>query len=133
MTAISGCGGPKSDRPSVVPARGRVTYRGEPVADAVLVFNPSTTDGFAASASTDPQGAFDLKTFPPESGAVPGTYSVAILKVSQEDIYAEGNPKRGAAQPTSLIPARYGNPSKSGLQLEVPADGTDQLLIELTD
>ncbi|HWL08015.1 MAG TPA: hypothetical protein VNQ76_06415 [Planctomicrobium sp.] len=131
----AGCGGSRSkgDRPATVRARGVVTYQGEPVTDAVVVFQPSTQGGFAASALTDQKGEFDLKTFPPDSGAVPGMYAVAILKVSQEDIYSEETQKASVARLRSLIPSQYSNASKSGLNVEIPPKGTEQLVFDLKD
>jgi hypothetical protein len=143
VATFSGCGaGAGADRPVTAIARGIVTYRGEPVSEAVVVLQPSDKRGYSASAMTDREGRFDLKTFPPESGAVPGFYGVVIMKVSQEDVYAEseegirpkGSASKGSApQPTSLIPARYSDPSKSELNVEVPSSGTDHLLFNLVD
>jgi len=133
VCAGCGSGRPKSNRPATALARGLVTYRGKPVEDAVLVFQPSAQSGFAASAMTDRDGRFDLKAFPPDSGAVPGTYKVVVMKVSQDDVAAAAGPGNAVAQPASLIPAKYCDPSKSGLTAEVPAEGTEQLLFELRD
>ena len=133
VSAGCGSGRPKSNRPATALARGLVTYRGEPVSDAVLVFQPSAQGGFAASAMTDREGRFDLKAFPPDSGAVPGSYGVVVMKVSQEDVASEGGPGNAVAQPASLIPAKYSDASKSGLNAEVPAEGTEMLLFELKD
>lgn len=133
VVVLAGCGGgPKTDRPATVPAHGLVTYRGEPVPEAVVVFQP---DGhkYAAAATTDAEGKFDLKAFPPESGAVPGAYRVTLMKISQDDVVYEKTPRRSVPQPKSLIPAKYADPTKSGLTVEIPADGAEELRFELKD
>lgn len=134
VVAATGCGSrAKPNRPATVPARGVVTYRGEPVSDAVLVIQPSAQKGYAASASTDAEGKFDLKAFPPDSGAVPGAYGVVVMKVSQEDVHSEGSHRRGIPEPKSLIPAKYVDPAKSGLRVEIPAGGAEELRFDLKD
>lgn len=133
MALLAGCGGgPKTDRPATVPAYGVVIYRGEPVPEAVVVFQPNGHK-YAAAATTDAQGKFDLKAFPPESGAVPGAYRVTLMKISQDDVVYEKKPRGAVAQPKSLIPAKYADPTKSGLTVEIPAEGAEELRFELKD
>ncbi|AMV20788.1 hypothetical protein [Planctomyces sp. SH-PL14] len=133
VVVLTGCGGgPKTDRPATVPAHGVVTYRGEPVPEAVVVFQPSAHK-YAAAATTDAEGKFDLKAFPPESGAVPGAYRVTLMKISQDDVVYEKKARRSVPQPKSLIPAKYADPTKSGLTVEISAEGAEELRFELKD
>lgn len=133
VVVLTGCGGgPKTDRPATVPAHGVVTYRGEPVPEAVVVFQPSAHK-YAAAATTDAEGKFDLKAFPPESGAVPGAYRVTLMKISQDDVVYEKKARRSVPQPKSLIPAKYADPTKSGLTVDIPTDGAEELRFELKD
>src|SRR5579863_8429677 len=81
---VFGCGQQtdrwKDARPETAPASGVVTFQGEPLEGAVVVFQPTAPDGIGASALTDGEGKFELQTFPPDFGAVPGKYVVCITK-----------------------------------------------------
>ena len=133
---ISGCGietDPWKDaRPDTAPASGIVTYEGEPLAGAVIVFQPTAPGGIGASALTDAEGRFELQTFPPEPGAVPGTYAVAVMKTEMPAAAATGS--AGDPDPihvVSVIPEKYAIPANSGLTAEVPDGGTDTLDFDL--
>lgn len=133
---LTGCGadGSNADRPATVPASGIVTYQGQPVDNAIVVFQPRTSgSGVAASALTNSAGEFDLKAFPTEEGAVPGPYTVAIMKISQEESSPEESSGSLVGKQKSLIPAKYGIAAQSGLVAEIPEDGTEGLYFELTD
>jgi len=134
---VSGCGGGedrwKSKRPATVPAQGLVTYNSAPLAGAVVVIQPGTPDGMGASALTDQEGKFELKTFPPDSGAVPGSYTVMVVKMEDSDgRSAPGEDAKGRAiMQKSLIPPKYGNPAQSGLKVEIPQAGTSTIQFDL--
>lgn len=136
LSIFSGCGTDdrwKSKRPATVPAQGVVTYKNQPLSGAIVVFQPSVPEGVGASALTDQTGAFDLKAFPPDPGAVPGSYTVMILRMDDADNRptSEGGDDAPAVLQKSLIPAKYGNPAQSGLKAEVPQAGTDSLRFDL--
>lgn len=76
-----GCGSAGSSLPTL-DARGIVTFAGSPVADATVVFSPTTPDGRAATARTDDSGAFILSTLRPNDGALQGNYKVMIHKLT---------------------------------------------------
>jgi hypothetical protein len=132
---FTGCGaeGSNTDRPATVPASGIVTYQGQPVDNAIVVFQPSASGSVAASALTNSEGEFDLKAFPTEAGAVPGSYTVAIMKISQEESSPEESSGSLVGKQKSLIPAKYGIAAQSGLVAEIPEDGTEGLYFELND
>ncbi|WP_459554445.1 carboxypeptidase-like regulatory domain-containing protein [Lacunimicrobium album] len=133
IVLLTGCeSGSDPNRPTTAPASGMVTYLGNPVSEAVVVFSP-TTHKFAASAVTDQDGKFDLQAFPPESGAVPGSYTVMVLKASQEDVFQDQGKKPVMAKPRSLIPAKYSNPAQSGLVAEITEAGNNSMIFELKD
>ena len=134
---LSGCGGSpdrwKSSRPAVVTARGAVTYNAQPLTGAIVVMQPSRPDGIAASALTDQEGKFELKSFPPEPGAVPGSYTVTIVKMDDagSDPAATEDAKGRPIMQKSLIPARYSNPTQSGLKVEIPQAGISSIQLDL--
>ena len=138
VAAISGCGAPSDPwldaRPETALASGIVTYLGKPLEGAVVVFQPQDPHGVGASALTDSEGKFELQTFPPDFGAVPGLYSVTIMKteIPQQKSLSPGNADDpGPVFAVSVIPERYSRTSNSGLKAEIPESGADSLDFDL--
>lgn len=133
----SGCGGGqdrgKAHRPATVPASGAITFNAKPLTGAIVVIQPSKPDGFGASALTDQDGKFELKSFPPDSGAVPGSYTVTIVKMDDagSDPNATEDAKGRPIMQKSLIPTRFGNPTQSGLKVEIPQAGISTIQLDL--
>ena len=118
---LSGCQGDQSATP--VPASGVVTYNGDPVAGAYVLFVPE--EGPKASATTDADGSFDLMTIKEKDGVVPGPCRIAIEKRAPLD------PKDPYVAPKSLIPERYSSIKDSGLSETVNAEGENFFSIDL--
>lgn len=123
-----GCG---SDRPGTVPVQGTVLYRGKAVEGARVMFMATGAQAPAASGETNAQGHFTLMTFEPGDGAIAGQYKVLITKRQESP-----DPK----QPDSpykitrdLLPARYGNPTRTDLTAEVTPGGPNDFSFELKD
>lgn len=75
----AGCS--RSDRPKVVPVTGAITYHNLPVEGASVMFTPlGIGKERSATAVTDAAGKFQLSTFGPADGAVPGQYKVTVFK-----------------------------------------------------
>lgn len=137
----AGCGGRAdpylADRPAVVPAEGIVTYNGNPLDGATVVFSPVEGSEHGAAAITAADGTFELSTFPPDPGAVPGKYQIAVTKMSVSTPAVRPEEAHDADFPTespkALIPDRYSDPVRSGLTAEVPPEGSTELKIELND
>jgi len=113
--------------------QGVVTYNGNPVEEATVVFN-SPTENRAASATTDAQGRFNLTTFEPGDGAVAGKHQVLITKIRVD----RGPPRDPESTPPppkeiSLLPAKYGKFQTSGLSADVTASGENRIEFKLTD
>jgi hypothetical protein len=133
---LAGCGS------RLTPVHGRVTYRGQPLADATVVFIP--LHGQLANGVTDATGQFALKTGE-QSGAAAGRYQITVTKYSQqasgsrakrEDIKKAKDYQGGKVlvPPKSDIPERYGDPKRSGLIVEVTGDPAQEPLeFALTD
>lgn len=51
-----------------------VTFKGQPVKGADIVFVPSTPEALAAFAKTGADGKFEMRTFEPGDGVVADTY-----------------------------------------------------------
>lgn len=146
IISLAGCGQTdpwKANRPATVSAQGIVTYRGSPLEKAMVIFQPKETTGVAASAVTNAKGEFTLRSFPPDTGAIPGSYAVTIMKTDFDDPKYDTMPvnnndpdyMKEAADPTpvSLIPIRYNDPAQSGLTADIPQQGTTALRFDLVD
>ncbi len=141
LAAAAGCGGSSdkwtANRPKTVPAEGVVTYNGERVAGATVVFVPESVNSetIGASALTSSSGEFSLSTFPPDTGAVPGRYRVGVTKLQAVARAPAGPDSHDLAAPTpppqNLLPQQYSDPLQSGLIIDIPEAGTTDLAIEL--
>jgi hypothetical protein len=136
--ALVGCSRHREDAwsrkwPARVPAGGTVTFRGEPVAEATVVF-VTQRDGrfYNAIARTDSAGRFKLQTFRPQDGAVPGSHTVKIEKITTTEKPAD-LPLEAGFTPveTSHLPKKYRSPETSGLTAEVTATGTNEFTFAL--
>lgn len=138
---VAGCSGKREDkwtrgRPPTYEVTGKVTYQGKPVADAVLTFQPVDETGKGGSAITDDQGYFEAQTFDPSDGLTPGAHRVAIHKVQLVD--ASGNVvteirEPGGLREKNLVPKKYADFKKSGIEIKVEEDDNDVGVIELVD
>jgi hypothetical protein len=127
---LSGCGGSASEL-NVVPARGIVTFDGQPVEGANVIFSPA--DGkqtLASQAVTDSEGRFEMSThsgggkFVP--GIAPGRYAVAVTKLDTAAVSTT------LAPPKDLLPKKYGSPQTSGLSADVTAGSENDFEFMLT-
>lgn len=152
---IAGCGTPG---PKLVPADGTIKLKGEPLGNAAIIVH--YPDANIAQGTSDANGKFSL-TYLGRNGAVPGAgLKVSVYKgegaapvaaetntggppsdaelkekmkkmmapVEQGAKSATGMHKSG---PKSLIDTKYNSPTSSGLTLEIPANGSKELVIEL--
>ncbi|MCA9132245.1 MAG: carboxypeptidase regulatory-like domain-containing protein [Planctomycetales bacterium] len=123
MVCLLGCGEPQRG-PKLVPASGSITYQGEPVEGATIVFLPQD-HGFAAVTTSDDEGNFSLRTpqASPSDGAAPGAYKVTIRKnyMTPED------------REIWLLPKPYGHVQTSGLIADVATDQDNHYAFKLVD
>ena len=141
--AFMGCGG--GDLPTTVPVTGTVTLDGNPVEGATVNFM-SETENRLASGTTDASGKFTLQTIVGSQttpGAVVGSHGVAVLKSESGGQMTE-DPKAMMEQMTTnpaitsdytpkyIIPAKYNNPTMSGIRVEVTQDGPNDITLELS-
>jgi hypothetical protein len=118
-------------RPATAPASGEVTFGGKPLEGAIVIFQPTAPGGIGASALTDDKGGFKLQTFPPKLGAVPGTYSVSIMKTEMPPAGTAPADEGGPVLVVSAIPEKYAVPTESGLVAVIPESGTEDLVFHL--
>jgi hypothetical protein len=126
---------PGSSNPKTYPVTGSVTKAGKPVSGAQVVFVSVEQGGQSAFANTDAEGKYQLMTFEPNDGALPGTYVVKVSKYEggvapagtetrnltpeeEEKLY---NPDAKAPPaPKNELPAKYASEVTSGLKHTVP-------------
>jgi len=126
LTVVGGCG---QSKPAETVVRGQILYRGEPVSGGLIVFAPNPdrgSDGPVAIATLNEDGSFTL-TAPDGKPVAPGWFRIAVA------------PKAGsvrvptADRPYPGLPAKYRNPSLSGLEREVKAGTDNVVLFDLDD
>ena len=107
---LAGCGGR-----GTAPIKGVLTLDGTPVADATVVFMPDPPDaGRPATGFTSADGTFQLTTFRPADGALPGSYRVLVQKT-------EPAKDAGAAARSAMERARAKYEEKSIQKAQKPA------------
>lgn len=120
---VMGCSEPQRG-PQLFPVTGSVTYNGEPVEGATLVFVPQD-HSYSAVATSDAGGKFRVRTHQanPDDGAAVGNYKVAIRKnyMTPED------------KEIWLLPRSYGSFDKPAFTEVVMADENNECLFELVD
>lgn len=122
IVVLSGCGEPP---PHMVAVRGRVTYKGQPVASGTVFFCPTSAarNGHTrpATGQLGQDGTYRLSSFGEEDGALPGEYAVAV------ESFTGGSVDPFNKRTTWLVPQRYADPGQSGLRANVPADARGPL------
>lgn len=144
LVMLSGCSDSGPAGPKTAKATGVVTYKGKPVAEAVVAF---LGDGKiqAAQASTNNEGLFVLTTTISGDGAVPGKHVVTVTKMegnlaatsknnlSMEAAVKTAEQAKTASKPLSLIPQKYSEASTSPLHFTVKEGEKNHFEIKLED
>ena len=134
MVFVTGCG---AKGPPVAQVSGTVTYKGEPLAHAKVLFISAV--GRPAQGETDAAGKFTLTTNSPGDGAVVGEHTIVITKLGPPAgmSEAEFQEKRKTAAAGSTVPGKSAIPDKytmvqsSPLKATVPAGGNSSLEVKL--
>jgi hypothetical protein len=110
--ACWGCGPAGSGKlPDVIPVKGKVTYKGQPVTKGSITFEP---DGFGRDAhgQIKADGTFVLTTLKEGDGAVAGHHRVAVTGT-------------GITSAKDALAKKYAGVSSSGLTADVDAEHTE--------
>jgi hypothetical protein len=138
---IAGCGG-GSANPKTYPVTGTVMHQGAPVTDASVTFSPVDASGQAATGQTDSAGRYVLSTFQQGDGALPGEYTVRVVKYdrsptvagSSDDDWDNYTPPQEQTSPPPapklLVPANYAS-ERTPLRFVVENAGENQYDIVL--
>jgi hypothetical protein len=113
LGGCSGCGssGAPASVSTLVPAKGKVTFKGQPLTSGTIRFEPDDF-GRAASGTIQPDGSFVLSTLKDGDGVVPGHHRVSITNL---------DPKSKAA----AVPKKQWAAAMAKLEADVSADKTE--------
>ena len=144
VAALIGCNPGESDRLPRAPVDVKVTYKGQPVQDAVVTFLSMGVGAEAgrppAFGRTGPDGTVKLGTYESSDGAIIGKHGVAIVKqefinqkVAADQDSPDYNPGASPVPQTKhLLPQKYAVAGTSGLTAEV-VKGPNSFTFELKD
>ena len=131
LTALLGCD--SGDRKPTARVHGKVTYKGQPVPEASLVFVP-VDGGPSGQANADKSGSYALRTYASGDGAVVGDHKVMITAMTNPGAAMPEDSKAGGPMgAVSIIPQRYSDLQKSGLKATVKPKVDNEINFELTD
>ncbi|WP_417847718.1 hypothetical protein [Thalassoglobus sp.] len=146
---VAGCGSKsKSNQVEVFPVSGQLTWKGEPVAGADLVFFNADSEK-SAFGRTDDQGRYQLTTFSANDGAVAGQQvitvtktkataePVAVAETDSTDYVPPGliHPGRNqrVAKPKPILPEKFSSQSTSTLTAVVEENNKNVIDLTLDD
>jgi hypothetical protein len=110
LLLLAGCG---ENRMKTARVSGTITYKGKPVPQGSIMFQPQS--GPAATANIS-NGKYVLKTYRDGDGAVLGSHKVTVISLEDQSarLPEERNPL-----PPPIVPLKYNFPDKSGLTATV--------------
>ena len=76
--ACWGCGSGSVVPPTLIPVKGKVTYKGQPVTKGIVRFEPDGGFGRMATGELKSDGTFELSTLKPGDGVVAGEHRVTV-------------------------------------------------------
>ena len=134
---LSGCG---DGRPKLVQASGQVLLNGQPLAGALVSFQPVEVNAEAFErpswTTTDAQGRFTPMTYAAGDGIPVGKYKVAVQKREPVgELPADFNWETADDASVKFqwtTPRKYSSPDTSGLEVEVTGSGMQPDVLNLT-
>lgn len=127
VLSFSGCSGSQDAGGT---AEGIVSFNGEPLANARLMFSATGEGGRAAYGQTDENGYYEAYTHRSFIGIAPGEYVVTIeaYVIPPGGFTPDGKTIENGL---SAIPLKFSFPKQSGLKLTVLADGPTEANFDL--
>lgn len=139
-----GCGSGAQETPvPVFPVTGKVTYMGQPVVGADIIFHHESSDR-SSFGRTDDQGEYQMTTFSANDGAVDGKHGVTIVKFeaptevavvadTESDAYEPPgfNKSTDAVTPKTSLPEKFAQQATSGLIAVVNVDTPNKIDFDL--
>lgn len=98
--------------PDLIPVTGKVLYKGQPLTQGSIKFDPEDGYGREANGKIKPDGTFTVTTFKEGDGVVAGHHRVAVTGT-------------GIKSPRDMFAKKYGGVASSGLTADVDAEHHD--------
>lgn len=130
LSPLVGCGPDLSHLPKTVKAEGIVLLDGKPVEEATVVCIPEDGSENGASAKSDADGKFSLRSFDEKEGAVPGKFRVTVRKTVLEQ--TDKNADIGTVNVSYGVPQKYSGGGTSPLRLTIPEEDITDIKFELS-
>lgn len=102
---------------------------GKPIPDASITFYPEK--GPVGVGRTDASGAFQIKTNG-QLGAVVGKHKITVSVSDGNDEPPPMDGKELKLLKKSIVPKKYASPDTTDLVIELPAEGNEKLILDLT-
>ncbi len=129
-----GCGGGSTaTQVTVVPAKGKVTVKGQPGANLVLSFIPKQDSPVRPTAITAADGSFEIHTYKSGDGGPEGEYKVAVT-VQVDPTLSESKKEEMTAQLAAdarKIPALYQKPETTPLTVKIEKGKPEVGILEI--
>ena len=123
---LSGCGRKKQSHPTTAPVKGRVTFKGNPLRDAQVMFHPEG-EGNPGLGVGNGDGEYRLTTYERDDGAVLGMHRVTVQVMPPNSLPGQEVQTGGG----TVIPSRYLSKDTTPLKQEVkPGENTIDLNLE---
>jgi hypothetical protein len=127
LLATTGCG--SSDNVTVYPVKGMVAFNGKPMVGggSISLIPTGNQPGAAAGGEIKEDGTYELTTYQPGDGSMPGEFRVVITQVvfREPGNSEDGQAPTAAAPPpvpeADRIPEIFANPMQSPLTIKVEA------------
>ena len=117
LVAAGGCGGK-----GLVNAKGRLTYKGQPVPSTTVIFHPAEDGKRASHGLTDDDGNFLLTNSMEDRGVFPGHHKVTLkYHLSAAEETREIPPK--ASKELREVIARFQDLKTTTLQVDITTSG----------
>ncbi len=129
LAGVPGCGSGKPSWEHVFTTTGSLTFNGQPIEGAVLVFTPkdeSIPSTVRPMARTDASGHFEVGTYDIADGAPEGDYDVVVTWTPL--VKHAG----GASPGPNRLPPRYASTATSKLTVHINSDDTQLETLALT-
>lgn len=124
----AGCGG--EVRRPVFPARGQVTFEGQPIPNALVVLHPLDAPADFTErpvGNSDETGSFRLTTYDKDDGAPKAKYAATVTWSP-----AVRTPEGDVVPGDNRLPDRYAKATTSSLIVEIAEGGNDTVVLKLS-
>jgi hypothetical protein len=116
VALAAGCGGP------LVNAKGKLTYKGQPVPSTYVMFQPEEEGKRASAGLTEDDGTFTLEYSRQEKGVLRGKHKVWLRYYVGVDEELGKIPPKASPELKRVI-EKYGNVDKTPLSYEITKNG----------